>query len=178
MKRTVILGFLLAVSMLLSYIESLLPLSIGIPGIKLGLPNLIVVLILYIYNGKEALLVNVARILLSGFLFSNLYTILYSLADALFSFAIMLLLKKTGKFSLVGVSICGGVFHNVGQILVAIFVVETFAAAFYLPYLMIAGMVTGFVIGIAGRHIMPYIIQLEERNVRLSQGNDRRNNRR
>ena len=72
MKRTVILGFLLAVSMLLSYIESLLPLSIGIPGIKLGLPNLIVVLILYIYNGKEALLVNVARILLSGFLFSNL----------------------------------------------------------------------------------------------------------
>ncbi|MBO5209246.1 MAG: Gx transporter family protein [Lachnospiraceae bacterium] len=162
MKRTVTLGFLLAVSMLLSYIESLIPFSIGIPGIKLGLPNLIVLIMMYRYSGREALVVNIMRIVLSGFLFSNLYTILYSLAGALCSFGIMYLLKRTGKFSVLGISISGGVFHNIGQVLVAMFVVETYAAAFYLPYLMIAGILTGFIIGIVSRQLMPYIARLEE----------------
>lgn len=178
MKRTVTLAFLLAVSMLLAYVESLIPFGIGIPGIKLGLPNLVVVLMMYIYNDKEALLVNLVRIVLSGFLFSNLYTILYSLAGALCSFAIMFLLKKTKKFSIIGISISGGVFHNVGQLLVAMIVVQTVAVAFYLPYLMISGILTGLIIGIAGRQLMPYIVRLEERNVRLSQRNGRRNHRR
>lgn len=177
MKRTVTLGFLLAVSMLLSYIESLLPFGIGIPGIKLGLPNMVVLLLLYLYSGREALLVNVLRIVLSGFLFSNLYTILYSMAGALCSFAVMCLLKKTKKFSMIGISISGGVFHNVGQLCMAMLVVKTSAVAFYLPYLILAGVVTGFVIGIAVRQVMPYLARLEEENVRLSQRNDRRNHR-
>lgn len=178
MKRTVTLGFLLAVAMLLSYVESLIPFGIGIPGIKLGLPNLIVLLMLYLYSGREAIVVNLLRIILSGFLFSNLYTILYSLAGALCSFGIMYLLKKTGKFSVIGISVSGGVFHNIGQMFVAMLVVETFAVAFYLPYLMLAGVLTGFLIGIVSRQLMPYIARLEERNVRLSQGNHRGNNRR
>lgn len=157
MKKTVTLGFLLAVAMILSYVESLIPFSIGIPGIKLGLPNLIVLLLLYLYGSREALLVNMMRIVLSGFLFSGLYTIIYSLAGAICSFSVMLLLKKTGKFSMIGISIGGGVFHNIGQILVAMFVVENYAVSFYLPYLMLAGMITGFLIGIAGSRLMPYL---------------------
>lgn len=157
MKKTVLLGFLLALSMILSYIESILPLSIGIPGIKLGLPNLTVVILLYLYGAKEALAVNLCRIVLSGFLFGNLFAVLYAVAGALCSFVFMLILKKTGIFSIAGVSIGGGVFHNIGQLFVALFVVETYAPVFYLPALLIAGAVTGFLIGLVGMRIMPYI---------------------
>lgn len=162
-KKTVLLGFLLALSMILSYIESILPFSVGIPGIKLGLPNLMVVLLLYTYGAKEALAVNILRILLSGFLFGNLYSILYALAGALCSFCLMLLLHNIKRFSIAGVSIGGGVFHNIGQILTAMAVVDTFAPAFYLPYLMIAGAVTGFLIGIAAIRLLPYMQRLKER---------------
>ena len=170
MRRTVELGFLLALSLILSYVESLIPFSFGIPGIKLGLPNLIVLLLLYeIPDGRqekslhltkgarEALLVNVLRIVLSGFLFSNLYAILYALAGALFSFMAMLLGKRIGRFSMVGVSILGGVFHNIGQILVAMVVVETFAVAYYAPFLIVAGTVTGALLGFVGIQILPYL---------------------
>ena len=155
------LGFLLALSLILSYIESILPFSVGIPGIKLGLPNLVVILLLYVYSAKEAFTVNLLRILLSGFLFGNLYSILYALAGALCSFCLMLFLRKAKCFSIVGVSIGGGVFHNVGQILVAVFVVDTFAPAFYLPFLIIAGAVTGFLIGIVALRLLPYIQKLK-----------------
>ena len=160
-KKTALLGFLLALSLILSYIESILPFSVGIPGIKLGLPNLVVILILYVYSAKEALTVNLLRILLSGFLFGNLYSILYALAGAICSFCLMLFLRKTKCFSIAGVSIGGGVFHNIGQILVAVFVVDTFAPAFYLPFLIIAGAVTGFLIGIAALRLLPYIQKLK-----------------
>lgn len=156
-KKTVFLGFALALSMILAYIESILPLAVGIPGVKLGLPNLVVVLLIYLYGGKEAISVNILRILLSGFLFGNLYSILYALAGALCSFCVMMLLRKMGIFSIVGVSIGGGVFHNIGQIMIAMLVVETFAPVFYLPFLLIAGVVTGFLIGVIGMRVMPYL---------------------
>ncbi len=110
-QKTVILGFLLALSLILSYVESLLPLAIGIPGIKLGLPNLVVVLLLYLYGGREAFAVNLLRILISGLLFGNLSAILYAFTGAACSFIAMFLLKKAGRFSMIGVSIGGGVFH-------------------------------------------------------------------
>ncbi len=157
MKKTVTLGFLLALSMILSYIESVLPLSIGIPGIKLGLPNLIVVILLYIHAEKEALAVNILRIVLSGFMFGNLFAILYALAGALFGFSVMIIMKKTNVFSIAGVSIGGGVFHNIGQLIVAMFVVETYAPIFYLPVLLAAGVATGFIIGLISMRLMPYI---------------------
>ncbi|MDE5933687.1 MAG: Gx transporter family protein [Lachnospiraceae bacterium] len=156
-QKTVILGFLLSLSLILSYIESLLPLAIGIPGIKLGLPNLVVVLLLYLYGGREAFAVNLLRILLSGFLFGNLSAILYAFTGAVCSFIVMFMMQKTRRFSMMGVSIGGGVFHNIGQTLTAVFVVETFAPAFYLPFLLIAGAVTGFLIGLTGSRVLPLL---------------------
>lgn len=183
MKRTVELGFLLALAMILSYVESLIPFSLGIPGIKLGLPNLIVLLMMYEGTGnkdtgareqsrmrsvkiltkgeREALLVNGLRIILSGFLFSNLYTILYALSGAVFSFAGMYAGRRTRRFSIMGVSVLGGVLHNMGQLLVAMAVVETFAVAYYFPYLLVAGTVTGALIGLAGRELLPYLRRIE-----------------
>lgn len=160
-KKIALPGFLLALSMILSYIESILPFSVGIPGIKLGLPNLVVLLLWYVYGAKEALIVNLLRILLSGFLFGNLSSILYALAGALCSFCIMLILRRMKCFSIVGISVGGGVFHNVGQILTAFFVVDTFAPAFYLPFLMIAGCITGFLIGIVALRLIPYMQKLK-----------------
>lgn len=162
MKRTVELGFLLALALILSYVESLIPFTFGIPGIKLGLPNLIVVLLLYsgrspAAGAREALLVNGLRIVLSGFLFGNLYAILYALAGAAFSFTVMVIARRCRWFSMAGVSVLGSVFHNVGQIAVAMFVVETFAVVYYLPVLIVSGVVTGAVLGILGMELLPYL---------------------
>ncbi len=154
-RKTVIMGFLLALSLILSYIESIVPLAVGIPGVKLGLPNLVVVLLLYSYGGKEALTVNLLRIVLSGFLFGNLFAVLYALSGAACSFIVMCLLQKSGRFSITGTSIGGGVFHNIGQIVTAMFVVESFAPVFYLPFLLIAGAGTGFFIGLIGSRMTP-----------------------
>ena len=162
-KKTVELGFFLALALILGYVESLIPFSFGIPGIKLGLPNLIVVLLLYQGEGnaKEALLVNMLRIVLSGFLFSNLYTILYALAGALLSFVAMIAGKRLNCFSMIGVSVLGGVFHNIGQIAVAMFVVKTFYVGYYLPFLIVAGTVTGAVLGVAAMELRPYLVRYE-----------------
>ena len=173
-KKTVELGFFLALALILAYVESLIPFSFGIPGIKLGLPNLIVVLLLARNNKveqnsalqntgrkqdgvREALLVNGLRIILSGFLFSNLYTILYALAGALCSFAAMLFGRRLKCFSIIGVSVLGGVFHNIGQIIVAMLVVETVYVGYYIPYLIVAGTVTGAVLGFVAMELVPYL---------------------
>lgn len=162
MRRTVELGFLLALALILSYIESLIPFSFGIPGIKLGLPNLIVLLLLYDKGEREALMVNGLRIVLSGFLFSNLYAILYALAGAVCSFLAMLFGRRT-KLSMVGVSMLGGVFHNIGQLLVAMAVVETFAVVYYVPFLIVAGTVTGAVLGLVGIELEPYLRRINRK---------------
>lgn len=163
MRRTVELGFLLALALILSYVESLIPFSFGIPGIKLGLPNLIVLLLLYDKREREALLVNGLRIVLSGFLFSNLYAVLYALAGAVFSFLAMLFGRRSKRLSMAGVSMLGGVFHNIGQLLVAMAVVETFAVAYYVPFLIVAGTVTGAVLGLVGMELKPYLRQIDRK---------------
>lgn len=157
MKKTVKLGFFLALALILSYVESLIPFSFGIPGIKLGLPNLIVVLLLYRNGAKDALAVNFLRIILAGFLFGSLYSILYALAGAVLSFAAMLTGRRIGCFSPMGVSVLGGVFHNIGQIVVAMLVVETYYVGYYMPFLIVAGTVTGAVLGVAVLELMPYL---------------------
>ncbi len=156
-RETVELGFFLAVALILSYIEALIPFSFGIPGIKLGLPNLVVIMLLYRNGTRDALLVNLARIFLAGFLFSSLYAILYALAGAVLSFLAMLIGKRAGCFSAVGVSVLGGVFHNIGQTVVAMFVVETFSIAFYAPFLIVAGTVTGALLGMTAVIVEPYL---------------------
>jgi heptaprenyl diphosphate synthase len=157
-KRTAELGFYLAVALILSYVESLIPISVGIPGMKLGLPNAVVVLLLYEKGSvKEAALVNVLRIVLSGFLFGSMYSILYALSGAVCSFAVMLIVRKLRCFTVIGVSVCGGVFHNIGQIAVAVLVVESTAVFYYLPMLMIAGTLTGALLGVVVMELVPYL---------------------
>ena len=155
-KKLVNLGLLLAVALILSYVESLIPFGFGIPGIKLGLANLAVLLCLYCMGTKEAIIINVMRILLAGFLFGNLYSIIYSLAGGVTSFVIMWLAKRMKIFTINGISVLGGVSHNLGQILIAAFVVETAGVFYYIPYLIVAGVLTGWLIGFITKLMIPY----------------------
>ena len=150
-------GMMLAFALILGYVETLIPMPIGIPGIKLGLANLAVLLTLYQSGVRKAFLIDVLRIFLSGFLFGSLYGILYSLAGGLLSFLVMAAAKKLRCFGISGVSMAGGVFHNVGQIAMAAFVVETRGLYYYLPPLLIAGVITGFLNGTLGGQILSRI---------------------
>lgn len=134
--------------MILGYVESLFPVFVGIPGIKLGLPNLAIVLVLYLYSWKEALAVSVVRILGIGFLFGNAFSIAFSLAGAVCSLLFMEIGRRYLKLSSTGVSMLGGVAHNAGQILVAMAVVENVRVGYYFPVLAVTGIITGILIGI------------------------------
>ena len=150
-------GLFAALAILMGYVEMLIPLPLLVPGIKLGLANVVIVVVLYYMNAKSAFFISFVRVLLSGLLFQGFAGLLYSLAGALLSFAVMTLLKKTGKCSIVGVSIAGGVFHNVGQIIVAALVVENMKMAYYLPFLLVSGVVTGCLIGVVARLCLRYL---------------------
>ena len=128
-RKTAYLGLFAAVAIIFGYVESLVPVFTGIPGIKLGLANLAVLFILDRYSFKEAALVSVVRILVIGFMFGNLFSILYSLAGAALSLTVMDLLKKHSGFSLIGISVAGGVTHNIGQLIVAMIVVSNTAGS-------------------------------------------------
>ena len=152
--RVAVFGVFTALALIFSYVELLIPINFGIPGAKLGLANLVIIIVLYKTDWKEALLLSVVRIVLAGFLFGNLFGILYSLAGGILSLAVMALLKRSGAFSIIGVSMAGGVSHNVGQLIMAMLVVETYAVGYYLPVLLIAGLITGTLIGITGRELL------------------------
>ncbi|MCX4350849.1 MAG: Gx transporter family protein [Lachnospiraceae bacterium] len=155
--RTAFLGLLLAFALILSYIETLIPFQSGVPGIKLGLANLAVILSLYLFGWKEALLLTTLKALLSGLLFGNLFMILYSLAGAWLSCISMVFMKKSGWFHLPVISGFGGVMHNAGQLIVAAVVVKTYGVLYYAPILIIAGLGVGLVIGAAASFVLPYI---------------------
>lgn len=146
-------GILTVVALMFSYIESFLPAAPGLPGVKIGLANLVVLVLLYRTNWKLALTVNCMRILMSGLLFSGLFGAIYSLCGGLLSFLIMVIFKKTNLFSVIGVSMAGGVFHNIGQMLVAAAITETANIFYYLPILILSGTVSGILIGI-GAYIL------------------------
>lgn len=156
-QRTAYFGVFTALALIFSYVETLIPINFGIPGAKLGLANLVIVLVLYKTDWKEALLLSVTRIVLSGFLFGNLFGILYSLAGGLLSLVVMVLLKRNEGFSVIGVSMAGGVTHNIGQLLVAMLVVETYQVGYYLPVLMLAGLATGTLIGLVSMEVLKRI---------------------
>jgi heptaprenyl diphosphate synthase len=156
-KKVVALGMLSAIALILSYVESLLPpIYAGIPGIKMGLPNIVVVFLLYGFSYKEAFLVSMIRVLAVSFLFGNASTFLYSITGAILSLVIMVILKKTNIFSTAGVSIAGGIFHNVGQILMAMLLLGTKEIGYYMLILLITGSVAGAFIGILGSFILSY----------------------
>lgn len=137
-----------ALALIFSYIEAILPLSTGIPGVKLGIANLVVILALYNMNFRYAMGINVIRILVAGLLFNGLFGALYSLAGGVVSLTVMWLLKRTGFFSMTGVSMAGGVAHNMGQLLVASTLVSNLKMFVYLPVLMFSGIAAGILIGI------------------------------
>ena len=153
-KKIAYLGLFASVAIIFGYVESLIPFFAGIPGIKLGLANLAVLFILETYSWKEAALVSVVRIFVIGFLFGNLFSILYSLAGAALSLTVMTLIKKKSNFSILGVSVAGGVSHNVGQLIVATVIVENTSLLYYAPALLISGVVTGLVIGMLTREVL------------------------
>ena len=139
---------MIALAFAFSYLESLIPFNFGIPGIKLGIANLVVIIALYSMNAKDALFISIIRILLSGLAFSGPFAMIYSLIGGLLSFFVMLVAKKSNKFSPIGVSALGGTVHNFGQMLVAAIVMQTYRIIYYFPILMIVGLVTGIVNGI------------------------------
>ena len=156
-KKIPYYGLFAALAILMGYVEMLIPIPVPIPGVKLGLANVIIIIMMYFMDTKSAFFVSLIRVILSGLLFAGFAGLLYSLAGALLSFAVMALLKKTGKFSIVGVSIAGGIFHNVGQIVVAALAVENVRMAYYLPFLLVSGVVTCMLIGIVAKTALGYL---------------------
>ena len=162
-KKLANMAMLVALAMIFSYVESLMPINFGIPGMKLGVANLVTVTGMYFLEFPEVFLVVVMRILLIGFLFGNGMSIVYSLAGGILSFLVMALMKRLKGFSVAGVSIAGGVSHNIGQIIVASVVVENLKLIYYLPALLIAGTVTGFVMGMISKKLLPIVKREPER---------------
>ena len=157
MKKTAFCGLVLALALIAGYVENLVPVAVAIPGIKLGTANSVILILLYMVGVKEAFLVNISRVLLSGFLFGSMSSILFSLSGAVLSLFVMTLIKKTDRFSINGVSMAGGVFHNIGQILVAICIVQTVSVGIYAPVLLITGLITGYFIGMLARILLVHL---------------------
>ena len=154
-RKTAFMGVFLALAMICSYIEMLIPFDFGIPGVKLGLTNIVVVLMLYSIGTKEAFCVSVIRIFIVG--------ILYSLGGGILSFLVMALLKKGNHLGCISVSVAGGIAHNIGQILIAALVVSSHYVLYYFPVLLIAGLLTGFLIGLLAQELIVRLRFLTEK---------------
>lgn len=164
MKKFTRLTMLLALSVVLNIIESFIPLFNGnIPGLKLGLANIIILIVLYIFSFKDALYVSLLRILLVGILRTGLFsmTFFFSLGGAFFSLCSMFLAKKT-KLSIIGVSIVGSIFHSIGQILVAILIIKNTYIIYYIPWLLLFSIPTGILVGFTSKTILN---NLEDRKI-------------
>ena len=157
-RRLARYALLTALAMALSWLESLVPLA-GVvpPGVKLGLTNLVVVFALYRMSLRDAAAISLIRVVLVAFTFGNSYSFAYSLAGAALSLAVMALLKRSGKFSLLGVSVAGAVSHNIAQVLVAMAVMETSRRAWWGPVLLVSGIAAGVCVGAAGALIVKRI---------------------
>lgn len=154
-------GMLIALAFILSYIESIIPIPVPIPGIKIGLANLVVITALFTMGPKQAFVLSMIRIVLVGFTFGNLSTMMFSFAGGMLSWLLMVAAKRWKRFSMTGVSILGGIGHNTGQILVAMWVINSSVLLYYLPFLIISGLITGAVIGIVGALITTNIKKLD-----------------
>lgn len=156
-KQIAFIGVIAAFAIILSYIESLVSFAFFVPGIKLGLANMAVVIVMQIYGNKEALIINFIRILITGLLFTNMFSIIFSLCGGVISFIVMALLNKGNRFSIMGISVAGGVSHNIGQICVAMLIIKTYNIGYYIPVLVVAGIVTGMIIGIISSMVVKYL---------------------
>lgn len=147
-KKITISALMAALALIFSYIEVIIPFNPGIPGIKLGIANLVIIVALYYLGSKYAFTVNLVRVLIAGLLFTGFFGAAYSLAGALLSFAVMIFLKRTKLFSVVGISMAGGVAHNLGQLFVAAFLIANTKIFLYFPVLIFSGMISGAAIGV------------------------------
>ena len=149
--KIALLGLCTSLALILAYVEVLLPpLYAAVPGIKLGLPNIVIVFVLYSFGLPSAAAVSLVRMILVSILFGNVMALAYSAAGALLSLAVMALLKKPDLFSVTGVSVVGGVLHNVGQILMAMYLFKTVQLGYYLIVLSVTGTISGILIGLCG----------------------------
>lgn len=149
-KKITTIGILIALALILSYVESQIPAFVAIPGMKLGLTNIVVLTTLYILDVKSAMLINVIRIIIVAILFGSAMSFAFSFVGGMLSTTVMILLKKSGRMKIIGVSAAGGITHNIGQILTAMVLLGTKAIAWYLPVLWISGIFSGVIIGIIG----------------------------
>lgn len=147
-RKIAFLGLSVSLAMILSFVESQIPVFTTIPGMKVGLPNLVMVFLLYRVGWKETVIVSLIRAFLVALLFGNLQSLIFSIAGAVLSLTGMILLKKTGLFSSIAVSVTGGVLHNVGQIIAACLWTGTVQIAYYLPALLVSGVCAGIAIGL------------------------------
>ena len=159
-KKIAVLALAIALAMILSFVESQIPAFVAIPGVKVGLANIAVVFVLYKLGWKEAVLISLVRVFMVSVLFGTAVSLFYSVAGAVLSLTGMVLLKKTGLFSTVAVSVTGGVLHNIGQILMACLLLETNVIVYYLPFLILSGVIAGVVIGVVSA-IMVNRVQVE-----------------
>lgn len=148
------MGLLISLGLIFSYVEALLPIVPTIPGIKIGLSNALVILLLYSYGMIYAVLFQLCRIIISSVLFGNFFSCVYSLAGAFFSLFFMCLLKKCRLLDIPGISMIGGIMHNTAQLLIALLLVQNAAVFYYLPLLLISGSVAGYCIGWIGEFIL------------------------
>ena len=148
------IALLASLALIFSYVEAIIPYNPGIPGVKLGIANIVTVIALYKYGWRDAAAVSVIRIVLAGLLFNGMFGMLYALAGAFVSFIGMVALKKTGLFSVTGVSMAGGVLHNLGQLLVAAALIEDLRMFFYFPVLLFSGIAAGIAIGVGATMIL------------------------
>ncbi len=153
-KKVAFLGMCIALSMILSFVESQIPPLVAVPGVKMGLPNIVMVFMLYKVGAKDTAIVSILRVILVGILFGTPLSMIYSLAGAALSLIGMILLKKTNLFAPVTVSVAGGILHNIGQIATACIVMETAQIAYYLPVLFISGTIAGILIGLTAAMIL------------------------
>ena len=163
-RNTAVYGMLIGLAFIFSYLEAIIPIPVPIPGVKLGLANLVVIVGLYTIGIPGTIAVALIRIVLVGFTFGNVSSMLYSLSGGFVSLILMIAFRKLDWFSQTGVSIIGGIGHNIGQLMMAAFITETAGVFYYLPFLMVAGVVSGAVIGLLGglvtERILSYVKKL------------------
>lgn len=155
-QKLIFISLLLAQALVLSYIERLIPLNFSVPGAKLGLANIITLTSIYFLNFKEASILVILRTILTAFITGSISGFLYSFSGAILSFLVMYLLLVIGKdkFSIIGISVIGAIFHNIGQLLMAGFIIQNFNIIFYLPFLMITGVATGVLVGFTSKYLL------------------------
>ena len=158
LKRLTTDGMLLALAVILGYVEFLIPINVGIPGFKPGLANIMTIIILYLFGKRDAFIVGFLRVMIIGILFSGMFSMIYGIAGFICSFIIMCLLKKSGLFGCVGISAAGALAHNMAQLLVAAFVyMGTGIIVYYLPWLILMGLATGILIGVLSYYCIIHV---------------------